>query len=104
MQSGSTYHHFLGINPNTFKQNKATSIAQLKARLEGVDYIFIDEVFMLSCHDMYKISAKLAKAMNIHDLPLVASILFLLEILLNCHQLKEQHCTVEQLEHRSIQD
>ena len=24
---------------------------------------------MLSCHDMYKISAKLAKAMNVYDLP-----------------------------------
>jgi hypothetical protein len=44
MQNGSTYHYFLGINPNTSKQNEATSIAQLKARLEGVDYIFIDEV------------------------------------------------------------
>ena len=69
LQKGSTYHYFLGINPNTSSRNEATSIAQLKARLEGVDYIFIDEVSMLSCHDLYKISAKLAKAMNVYDLP-----------------------------------
>jgi hypothetical protein len=68
-QNGSTYHYFLGINPNTSSQNEAASIAQLKARLEGVDYIFIDEVSMLSCHDMYKISAKLAKALNVYDKP-----------------------------------
>jgi hypothetical protein len=68
LQNGSTYHPFLGINPNTSATSEATSIAQLKARLEGVDCIFIDEVSMLSCHDLYKISAKLAKAMNIHDL------------------------------------
>src|SRR5436305_14792091 len=35
----------------------------------GVDYIFLDEVSMLSCHDMYNISSKLAKAMNIYDNP-----------------------------------
>ena len=69
LQNGSTYHYFLGINPNTSRRNEAMSIAQLKARLEGVDYIFIDEVSMLSCHDLYKISAKLAKAMNVYDLP-----------------------------------
>ena len=69
LQNGSTYHYFLGINPNTSRKNEATSIAQLKARLEGVNYIFIDEVSMLSCHDLYKISAKLAKAMNVYDLP-----------------------------------
>ena len=69
LRNGSTYHYFLGINPNTSSKNEATSIAQLKARLEGVDYIFIDEVSMLSCHDLYKISAKLAKAMHVYDLP-----------------------------------
>ena len=69
LQNGSTYHSFLGMNPNTSSRNGATNIAQLKARLEGVDYIFIDQVSMLSCHDFYKISAKLAKAMNVHDLP-----------------------------------
>ena len=50
-------------------QNQAVTIAQVRARLEGVDYIFLDEVSMLACHDMYKISSQLAKASNIHDLP-----------------------------------
>jgi hypothetical protein len=45
-------------------RNEATSIAQVRARLDGVDYIFLDEVSMLSCHDMYKIAAQLAKALN----------------------------------------
>ena len=38
-------------------------------RLEGVNYIFIDEVSMLTCHDMYKISAQLSKALNAFVLP-----------------------------------
>ena len=64
--NGSTYHSFLGINPG---ENSANKIAQLKARLEGVVYIFIDEVSMLSCNDLYRISAQLAKALNAFDLP-----------------------------------
>ena len=67
---GSTYHSFLGISPNSANaRNEGVSIAQLKGRLEGVDYIFIDEVSMLSCQDMYRISSRLAKAMNEFDLP-----------------------------------
>ena len=33
----------------------------MKEKLKGVDYIFIDEVSMLSCIDMYNISAQLAR-------------------------------------------
>ena len=40
----------------------------MKEKLLGVKYIFLDEVSMLSCHDMYKISAQLAKAFNNCDL------------------------------------
>ena len=69
LQNGSTYHYFLGINPKSQTLGEATTIAQVKARMEGVDYIFIDEVSMLSCHDLYNISAKLAKMMNVHDQP-----------------------------------
>ena len=65
---GSTYHSFLGINMSDTR-NQNASIAQVRARLEGVDYIFIDEVSMLACHDLYKISAKLAKSLAILDLP-----------------------------------
>jgi hypothetical protein len=31
--------------------------------------MFIDEVSMLACHDMYKISSQLAKALNVHEKP-----------------------------------
>src|SRR6266404_2848065 len=64
--AGSTYHSVLGINDNF---SAARSVAQTRARLDGVDYVFLDEVSMLSCHDMYRISAQMAKASNDHDLP-----------------------------------
>ena len=66
---GSTYHSYLGVQTGTSRRNEATSIAQLKGKLDGVEYIFIDEVSMLACHEMYKISAQLAKALGIYDLP-----------------------------------
>ena len=67
--NGSTYHSFLGLGFGNNKKNEAINIAQLKMRLEGVNYIFIDDVSMLACHDMYKISAQLSKALNAFDLP-----------------------------------
>ena len=68
---GLTYHSFLGVflTGKFDKRNQASSIAQVKARLDGVEYIFEDEVSMLSCPDMYKISAQTAKALGIFDLP-----------------------------------
>ena len=65
---GSTYHSAFGINSD----NGPTSniqLAQVKSRLEGVDYIFLDEVSMLSCRDLYLISARLARVMNSLDTP-----------------------------------
>ena len=47
----------------------ARSLAQVKSRLDGVDYIFFDEVSMLSCRDMYKISAQCSKARGVYDEP-----------------------------------
>jgi hypothetical protein len=69
--NGSTYHSFLGvpIAGLTGTRNKATTIAQVRTRLEGVDYLFIDEVSMLACHEMYKISAQLAIALGEYELP-----------------------------------
>jgi hypothetical protein len=58
---GSTYHSVLGIND---KGAPNISMAKVRTRLDGVDYIFLDEVSMLSCHDKYKISMQLAKAFN----------------------------------------
>ena len=67
--SGSTYHSVFGINDMT-GVNQATKIMiQVRTRLQGVDYIFMDEISMLSCHDMYKISAQLCKVMNKPTIP-----------------------------------
>ena len=50
---GSTYHSMFGIS----SEGGLTSniqLAQVKSRLEGVDYVFMDEVSMLSCHVSHK--------------------------------------------------
>lgn len=57
--SGSTYHYMFGINDQT--NVSKIQLAQVKSRLVGVDYVFFDEVSMLSCRDMYRIAARLAQ-------------------------------------------
>jgi hypothetical protein len=68
---GSTYHSFLGvpIDGQTALRNENTNNAQVRARLDGVEYIFLDEVSMVACDDNYKISSQLAKALNEFNLP-----------------------------------
>ena len=56
---GSTYHSFLGIREG--KKMGIGKLAELREKLLRIDYIFIDEVSMLSCVDMYNISAQLAR-------------------------------------------
>ena len=65
---GSTYHSVFGINSDG-KQISGIQLAQVKERLQGVHYVFLDEVSMLSCRDMYLISARLARVMNNLDVP-----------------------------------
>ena len=65
-------------------RNEATNNAQVKTRLEGVEYIFLDEVSMVSCDDNYKISSQLAKALNEFDLP-YGGINMIFSTLLSCH-------------------
>ena len=65
--NGSTYHSVLGIDDRSTASSSAKSLAQVRARLDGVDYVFLDEVSMLSCRDMYKISAQCAKARGEHN-------------------------------------
>ncbi|KAF8234922.1 hypothetical protein L208DRAFT_1259754 [Tricholoma matsutake] len=60
---GLTYHSVFGLNSN------GKWISGVKERLEGVHYVFLDEVSMLSCRDMYLISARLAHVMNNLDAP-----------------------------------
>src|ERR1700683_478597 len=68
---GSTYHSFLRvpIDGQTAFRNETTNNAQVKTRLDGVEYIFLDEVSMVACNDNYKISSQLAKALNVFDMP-----------------------------------
>ena len=65
---GSTYHSVFGISSDG-NQISGIQLAQVKERLEGVRYVFLDEVSMLSCRDMYLISARLARVMNNPDEP-----------------------------------
>ncbi|KIM35721.1 hypothetical protein M413DRAFT_52319, partial [Hebeloma cylindrosporum] len=52
---GSTYHYMFGINEYSGNSN----FPQIRGRLAGVDYVFLDEVSMLSARDLYKISFQL---------------------------------------------
>jgi hypothetical protein len=62
---GSTYHYMFGIND----YRKSSSMSQIKTRLMGVEYVFLDEVSMLSARDMYRISNQLSCVLNVHDQP-----------------------------------
>ncbi|KIM40839.1 hypothetical protein M413DRAFT_72331, partial [Hebeloma cylindrosporum] len=63
--NGSTYHSALGIRIMSSKDtgmgdgNSATVLADVTERLMGVDYIFLDEISMVACHELYAISARL---------------------------------------------
>ncbi|TFK63277.1 hypothetical protein BDN72DRAFT_776049, partial [Pluteus cervinus] len=60
--NGSTYHSALNINDYTHDQN----YNQLS---EDVRYIFIDEISMISGCELYRISERLALALNTCDIP-----------------------------------
>ena len=61
---GSTYHYMFGINDFASVKSANVQLAEVKQRLQGVDYIFMDKVSMLSSKDIYRISERLAKVMN----------------------------------------
>jgi hypothetical protein len=50
-------------------RNETTNNSLVKARLDGVEYIFLDEVSMVLCDNNCKISAPLPRALNEFDLP-----------------------------------
>ena len=66
--NGSTYHSVLNIGSDRAR-NDTTSQSNVRERLDGVDYIFLDEISMVACHELYQISASLAKARNMTDTP-----------------------------------
>jgi hypothetical protein len=47
--------------------NDATAIAAINERLQGVEYILLDELSMVSCEDLKILASQAAKARNIHD-------------------------------------
>lgn len=61
----STYQSSLGLDFGNNKKIKPLILLKLKWT-QCVNYIFIDEISMLACQDMYKISAKI---LNVFDLP-----------------------------------
>ena len=50
-------------------RNENTIIKEVQERLDGVDYIFIDEMSMIACHELYAISSQLSKVTNEHNKP-----------------------------------
>ena len=64
--NGSTYHSIFCINKSTLSE---ASLARLRSNLDGVDYVFLDEVSMVSCRDLYKISSQCAKARGEYQEP-----------------------------------
>jgi PIF1-like helicase len=67
---GSTYHSVLGFcTEGTCQLDEQNNLTQVRQRLDGVDYILLDEVSMVSCLELYKISSQLAKSRNCNDLP-----------------------------------
>jgi PIF1-like helicase len=68
--NGSTYHSVLGIGSEGNRtRNEQTSQRNVCERLDGVNYIFLDEISMVACHELYQISASLAKARNMTEVP-----------------------------------
>ncbi len=74
--NGSTYHSVFRI-PRESKsknqddisgiKNEAAALAAVNERLQGVDYVFLDEISMVSCNDFQTLATQAAKARNIHD-------------------------------------
>ena len=59
--SGMTVHSALSLNQQR-KGNKSKTRRDLIAMWEGVDYFFIDEISMIGCQMMYRISEALIEA------------------------------------------
>ncbi|PPQ75727.1 hypothetical protein CVT25_000613 [Psilocybe cyanescens] len=67
--NGSTYHSALGIYSRSnsgqdFSKNEGAVINEVRTRLTGVEYIFIDEISMLSARDLFAISQRLSQVFN----------------------------------------
>lgn len=61
---GSTYHSMLGINPYREKMDKLAALSDVKANLQNVDYVFMDEVSMIDCLNLYNICRQMCKSLD----------------------------------------
>lgn len=69
---GSTYHYMFGFRPTEkgeIFENNDGSVLNAKERLEGVEYVFLDEVSMIGCRDLHNISSRLACAFGDPECP-----------------------------------
>ena len=72
--NGSTYHSAFGLrtkgkNDAGFMGVRSDTIHELREKLAGVEYVFLDEVSMVACHELHAISARLSDLTNTHDKP-----------------------------------
>jgi hypothetical protein len=68
----STYHMFLGVRTGEHRSGKlpgGPSLDEAKIRMQGVDYVFIDEISMVSCQDFYCIDLQLKYITGLLDVP-----------------------------------
>ena len=70
---GFTYHSALNINTGArhseIPQNEHTALRQVRTRLQGVTHVFIDEISMIACHELYAISSRLSLVTGVSDRP-----------------------------------
>ncbi len=61
---GSTYHSVLGLGVSKDEDSRSsiTSLEKIRCRLQRVDLVFIDEVSMISCVDVFIIHTQLTKS------------------------------------------
>ena len=62
---GSTYHSAFGIND----RSGISRLGHVKEKLKGVEYVFFDEVSMLSARDLYRINLQLSKVFDVAHAP-----------------------------------
>ena len=58
---GQTYHSAFGFHRSTTESMNTNALARLRRSLDGVDIVFFDEVSMLSCAEVYRISGQMCK-------------------------------------------
>ncbi|KAF5309724.1 hypothetical protein D9611_014437 [Ephemerocybe angulata] len=69
---GSTYHSYLGVatgDRRAYTQRGGKALDEARLRLKGVNYVFMDEISMVSCQDLHLIDLRLKDITRLDDLP-----------------------------------